>query len=185
MARSFPTVGIFRHGYHRDEVTEFMLQATRAYERLAQQRETDWDAARIRGASFKLVRGGFDPRTVDRALDRLEDAFARRARTTGMTRDPGRWRARAADLEASLLGRLERPVGQRFARPRLGRAGYDKREVDALLDEVTAQLRHDSGLRGADVRGATFRRARGRRAYAEAVVDAYLDRVVEALVAAE
>lgn len=186
MARSFPTVGPFRHGYHKDQVTDFVLQANRAYERTVQGRETDWDAERVRSGSFSMVRGGFDPRAVDRTLDRLEDAFVRRGRAQSFRRNPEVWEAHVADLQESILERLQRPRGERFDRPRRLRSGYDARQVDLLLDGVLRVVTRAKGpqrLTAADIRQATFDRARGNSAYDEAVVDVFLDRVIEVLLA--
>lgn len=186
MARSFPTVGPFRHGYHKDQVTDFVLQANRAYERTVQGRETDWDAERVRAGSFAMVRGGFQPRAVDRTLDRLEDAFVRRGRAVSFRSNPELWEAHVEDLKDSIMGRLQRPRGERFDRPSRLRSGYDVRQVDLLLDAVAREVNRGKGaqrLTAADVRNATFDRARGSNAYDEAVVDVFLDRVIDVLLA--
>ena len=53
------------------------------------------------------------------------------------------------------------------------------------MDRVIAYFDADGDLTAAEVRSVTFPTARRAQAYAEGVVDAYLDRVVEVLLAVE
>ena len=189
MARSFPSAGLFSLGYHRSEVTEFFLAATRAYEAAGRRRAgapsgDQFDDETIRAASFSLVRGGYEPAAVDRALDRLEHAFVKRRRAGTIARTGTEaWRAHVEDLTDTLTNRLLRPAGQRFERP-AGRArGYDAAQVDRLLDQVHAHIEDGAPMDVTTVRDVRFAPARRGRAYAEAVVDVYLDRVVQVLLA--
>ncbi len=71
-----------------------------------------------------------------------------------------------------------------FAKPPLGRRGYNEVEVDAFLDRVEAALRDPAAhtLTPEQVRNVAFSKPRlGRRGYNEVEVDAFLDRVEAAL----
>lgn len=191
MARSFPRAGVFTLGYHRSQVTEFFLAATRAYEAAGRRRAGDgaapgeeFDDTTIRSVSFSLVRGGYEPAAVDRALDRLEQAFVKRRRAGTVARTGGgEWRSHVEELTDTLTGRLRRAPGERFAHPEGRTRGYDAREVDRLLDRVVAHLEDGAALTVTEVRDVRFAPARRVRAYDEAVVDAYLDRVIQVLLA--
>ena len=132
--------------------------------------------------SFDLVPAGYDPEQVDLALDRLEESHTRRRRHEALAAGgPEAWRAHVAELEDSLRPRLERPARQRFVRPQT--TGYSAGPVDSFLERVADALDGSEDLTADEVRAVTFPPAQGRGAYAEGVVDAYLDRVVEVLLA--
>ena|ERR1700757_385011 len=68
-----------------------------------------------------------------------------------------------------------------FARPPLGKRGYNEDEVDEFLDAIEAALRNPAGriLTPEEVRNKVFSKPRiGHRGYNEDEVDAFLD-VVE------
>ena len=124
-----------------------------------------------------------DP-AVDAALDRLEAAFLQRRRAAFVAKN-GRqaWMDQVTQLATTLYPRLLRPAGERFA-PASGQ-GYDKTDVDALMDRIAGYFDSDTTLTSSEVRGAVFRRARGNKAYGEPSVDRYLARVVEVLLSVE
>jgi DivIVA domain-containing protein len=65
-----------------------------------------------------------------------------------------------------------------FAKPALGKRGYNEDEVDAFLDLVEAAVRDPTGriLTPEQVRNVAFAKpARGKRGYNEDEVDAFLD----------
>ena len=64
-------------------------------------------------------------------------------------------------LATTLYPRLLRPAGERFA-PASGQ-GYDKTDVDALMDRIAGYFDSDTTLTSSEVRGAVFRRARAAR----------------------
>ncbi|MBB3050538.1 DivIVA domain-containing protein [Prauserella isguenensis] len=65
-----------------------------------------------------------------------------------------------------------------------GRRGYAKREVDALLDRITATLSDQDDLTAAEVHHIQFGRPPiGRRGYDEKSVDEFLDAVEDTLLA--
>ena len=94
------------------------------------------------------------------------------------------WYDRVADRATTLYPRLQRPRGERFAHPESGR-GYRMDEVDDLLDRLAAYFDDGEPLSADDVRQATFRPARGKKAYAEGPVDAFLGRAVDILLAVD
>src|SRR5690606_4453659 len=75
-ASLFPRVAARRKGYQPAAVDGFLAAARESFERGSD----DLDAAGIRSASFPLESGGYEILSVDRALARLEDAFADRER---------------------------------------------------------------------------------------------------------
>jgi DivIVA domain-containing protein len=69
-----------------------------------------------------------------------------------------------------------------FAKPRIGRRGYNEDEVDAFLDLVEAALRDPAGrtLTAEQVHNTAFSMPpRGKRGYNEEEVDAFLAQVAE------
>ena len=89
-----------------------------------------------------------------------------------------------AERATTLYPRLLRPEGERFDAPDRGR-GYDRAEVDALLERLTRYFDRDGHLTAEEIRTATFASARRSRAYHEGTVDAYLARAVEVLASVE
>lgn len=175
-------------GYHVEDVDSFFAQAKGAYDRGASTSATSSgksvSSVDVRTVAFRLRRGGYDIHAVDSSLDRLEDAFAARERERLVEEagDQGlldELTRRAATLQ----GRLDRPAGERFSHPRrLRERGYDRDEVDALCDRLHAYFNEGFEMSADEVRRAVFSPRRGRRAYREPEVDAFLDRVVEIMV---
>ena len=85
----------------------------------------------------------------------------------------------------TLYERLRLQDGERFARARRGEQGYAPDDVDALCHRLVDYFDHGSPLTSEEVRHVTFGAARGRRAYAEGPVDAFLDRAIEVLIGVE
>ncbi len=172
----FPHVGRWSRGYDPDQVDHFFARARLAYEGHGGEPMGSHD---VRSAAFPLARGGYTPAAVDEALDRLEAAFVATERAEFVARrGEAAWERKAQALARTLLERAERPPRERFAHARVG---YAADEVDGLLERVVATIESEGDLTSLDVRAATFRAARGSRAYAEGPVDAYLDRAAAAL----
>ena len=183
-------------GYAPEEVDEFFARAKVAYERERERERGGRGAGRgsrplrsweVRTAAFRLVRAGYDVQEVDAALDRLEDAVAARERTR-LVRDGGEdaLLAELARRARTLQGRLDRPSGERFKAPS-GRfeRGYDATDVDALCDKLNSYFNDGEPMSADEVRRAVFRPRRGRGAYREPEVDAFLDRAVAIMVAVD
>ncbi len=181
----FPSAGFMRRGYHRGQVEAFFAEARAAYERpmLDDQALSSLDVRRV---AFDIKRGGYKPAAVDAALDRLELAFASRARDQ-FVRAYGQeaWMNRLAESAQSLYPRLRRPRGDRFRAPVGSRRGYDVREVDALLERLIAFFDKGEPLAPEDLRTAAFRRKGKRVAYDERTVDAFIARAVDILLGAQ
>ena len=119
----FTRVPWSKRGYAPEAVQSFLDRARSAY----QGGTGELTSADVRSASFPLVRGGFDMRSVDQALARLEDAFAARERDSRIRAGGADIWVDEARIEAQeLLARFGRPQGYRFDRAGallLGRRG--------------------------------------------------------------
>ena len=184
---SFTRSSRLTHGYDPHQVEEFFERARAVYEGRVvtpDGRPATLSSHQVRVAGFDLVRGGYDVGQVDSALDRLEDALARRERERLVARDGEQaLHAELARRARALHGRLERPAGQRFDRAGGWEPGYAPEDVDALCERLLGYFDDGAELSADDVRRAVFRARRGSRGYREAQVDAFLDRVIEIMVA--
>lgn len=178
----FPHVGRWSRGYDPDQVDLFFARARAAYEGPL---EASMPADEVRNTSFDLARGGYTARVVDEAMDRLEAAFFRRERAAFVALNGmSEWQARTERLIRTLQPRAARPAGVRFAQPAHG-PGYRAADVDALVDRIVGRFESNAPLTSDEIRAASFGSARGRAAYAEGPVDAYLDRALQVLLAVE
>lgn len=181
MTDTFKRVGGLTNGYSPEQVDEFLEQAKLAY---AGDETIDIDETTVHGVAFDWVRKGYVPELVDAALDRLESAFVQRRRAKVMEAEGEEaWLAATYEQAQALYPRLLRPAGERFADA--DGQGYKKAEVDRLLERLSEYFAGNATLTSAEVRGATFGKARGDGAYSEPVVDVYLDHVVSVLLAVE
>ena len=180
----FARVGRREYGYKAKQVDKFLTRARTFYNSDG----TDGEAvtsAHVRTMAFDPARGGYEPRAVDAALDRLEDVFAQRERDTLIgSNGEQAWLMQIGRISAVLRGRLHRPPGERFRRPsRQNAASYSIEDVDALCKELLGYFENDMPLSVDVVRRAVFREAVGQDGYEETQVDAFLDRVVELMAA--
>ncbi|VEI12670.1 DivIVA domain-containing protein [Trueperella bialowiezensis] len=181
MADTFERVDKGDYGYKAEQVEEFLERAKQAY---GGDDSLGIDETSVRNIAFDWVRGGYDPKLVDAALDRLESAFVqqRRARVVDEEGEAA-WLDRTYELAQSLYPRLMRPNGEKFA-DATGQ-GYAKKDVDALMARLADYFSGTQSLSSADLRLASFPTARGSQAYSEAVVDVFIDRAVSVLLAVE
>lgn len=181
---TFDRVERSKYGYNAKQVDAFLSRARASFENPVgaadQVASTD-----VRDVAFDPVKGGYDANSVDAALDRLEDAFARRERDDLISqKGEEAWLRQIGKLSGILRGRLHRPDGERFRRPAKKKVrSYNVQDVDALCAELVGYLEHDQALSVDTVRRAVFRAAKGDEGYEEAQVDAFLDRVVELMAA--
>ena len=190
---SFARAGRFSHGYHPEQVDSFFQRARVAYEMRAAQGAgpvgpgvDGLTAHDVRVVAFDLVRHGYDVQEVDAALDRLEDALARREREGLVSREGEQALvSRLARRAQALHGRLVRPDGARFDRADGLEPGYDVTDVDRLCQLLLGYFDDGHEMSADEVRRAVFRTRRGSRGYREAQVDAFLDRVIEIMVAVD
>jgi DivIVA domain-containing protein len=179
----FSTVSKMRTGYDPDEVDDFFDHARQAYEGRTPEPMSNADIA---GSTFELVRGGYNTHEVDAALDRLEGAFIARQRAEFVNQHgQDAWMGALAERARTLYGRLGRRDGQKFAPAERGQQGYDMDDVDALCDRLVGYFDRQEPLTAAELRSATFSRAKGADAYAEAPVDRFLARAIEVLLGVE
>lgn len=181
---SFERVQRNQYGYNAKQVDQFLRQARVSFE-TPQAAERVVKSADVRAVTFDPVKGGYAAAAVDAALDRLEDALARRERDELVgERGEDAWLREIGRLAGLLRGRLHRPDGQRFRRPAKAKVrSYNIADVDGLCHELIGYLDEDQPLSVDNVRRATFRPAVGRDGYEETQVDAFLDKVVELMAA--
>lgn len=180
---SFPKAKFLAKGYDPAQVDSFFVSARKAYEGGVPAEK--FSARQVRQAHFDLVRGGYQTSVIDQAMDRLEAAFLKRDRADNVAvNGTEAWMDHVAKRAMTLYPRLRRPYGERFSVPK-GAKGYDAQEVDQFLDRIALYFDQDEPLSATEVRAVTFKMARGSKAYEEAVVDAYLARMVEVLVGVE
>jgi DivIVA domain-containing protein len=177
MSFTFPHAAPKKPGYAPKQVDDFI---TKAREQFANEQAQLVSAADVRGIEFDLVHGGYDTAIVDNAMDKLEDSFA--------TREIQRQRLQAgehavADRLARVVdivqGRTERPKRKRFSNTGWLLRGYSRKQVDALCEHIERHLVSGAAITLDDVRRIVFNAKRG--GYVESQVDAFIDRVVEAL----
>lgn len=181
---SFERVSRTDYGYNAKQVDQFLQRARVSLETPAAAVHPI-RSADVRSVSFDPVKGGYSATAVDAALDRLEDAFARRERDELIAeRGEEAWLRQIGQLSGTLRGRLHRPDGERFRRPVKKKArSYNTRDVDRLCKDLIGYLEEDKPLSVDNVRRAVFRQAVGKDGYEETQVDAFLDRVVELMAA--
>jgi DivIVA domain-containing protein len=179
VSSTFPRVPKGR-GYDTAEVEDFLEDARRAYAAPAGQ--AGLSASRIRTTAFSMKRGGYDPATVDAALERLEDAFATRERQSSIDQTGDQaWYQKARASAQTILDRISRPRGRRFRRHSIFAAGYSVREVDSITDRIRRFFQTGTPLTADDLRQTAFHPQRG--GYDEAQVDALLDATVRVMLA--
>lgn len=180
----FPRVGRWRRGYQPKQVDTFFEQARAAYEASSESERDAVSEEDVRNVAFDIVVDGYHTAYVDAALDRLEAALVRRRRADFLIEgSEDEWVSIAVDRATTLYPRLQRPAGERFANAH--GQGYAKSEVDSLCERLVDYFDNGTPISAKQVRLATFKAARGENAYDEAVVDSFLDRAVEVLLAVE
>ncbi len=177
MSYSFPSVSPSDWGYQSQQVDVFVEKARAQY---ADPNSELVTSDSLRNTQFEIVKGGYEIAAVDTAMDRLEDAFAKREID----------RQRNLGGQSAVLDRLDRIteiVRARLIRPRRKKfssvgwllRGYSRRQVDQLCAKISNHLESGEKLQLNVVRRSIFKAKRG--GYVEAQVDAFLDRVAEIL----
>jgi DivIVA domain-containing protein len=181
---SFERVQRNEYGYNAKQVDQFLQRARVSLETPTAAVHVI-TSADVRAVAFDPVKGGYAAAVVDAALDRLEDAFARRERDELVAaKGEDAWLREIGSLSGILRGRLHRPDGERFRRPSGSRGrSYNTVDVDNLCHDLIGYLEEDRPLSVDNVRRAVFRPAVGKDGYEENQVDAFLDRVVELMAA--
>lgn len=179
---AFPLSSKRQLGYQQEQVDAFLDRARSTYEAGADTGivTTSEDVRRM---AFGVRRGGYSPRYVDAAMDRLEEVFFERERRAQVRAEgEDKWWDDTRALLSEVRGRLQRPRGKRFRRRGLFATGYRRSQVDAFLDRVAQMFeKRELGLPPAEVRDVVFHSQW--RGYDEEQVDALLDGVVELILA--
>lgn len=167
-----------RRGYDPRAVDDFVSRARASFHDGS--REVTSDV--VRTTSFPLIRGGYTVPSVDTALARLEDAFARQEREREIAAGGAdEWVSAAREEAREILARLTRPEGARFDRVRWHRSGYSVTEVDIVAARIARYLSRGEPVTPDQLRSAAFRLQRG--GYREEQVDAVLDAAIRVILA--
>ncbi len=178
---TFPRARRSQQGYDIEQVEDFLEDARRAYATDARA-ATAIDSSTIRRTSFSMQKGGYSPAHVDAALERLEEAFARREHERGiLEHGEEEWYAKVRERALETLGRLRKPAGDRFRRVSRISRGYRVAEVDRFTDRIAAYLEDGPDMTAREVRTVQFDAQFG--GYDEDEVDALLDTVVSLMLA--
>lgn len=171
--------GVFSRGYAVAEVDSFLRAAQVAY-----RSDEDVDPRDVLNVTFSSSLNGYQPATVDKLVDELHRRFLHRKRKAVIASQGSEaWLNSVYEEASTLYPRLLRPHGERFAPAK--KWGYRTSDVDAFMDHIAAYFNGDERLTSLQVRRRAFPAARGEKAYQEAVVDVFLDRVFSVLVAVE
>lgn len=177
MSFEFPRAAGNRRGYAPAQVDALIERARLQHQNPDQ---AVISASELRNVEFDFEPGGYLIAAVDSAIDRLEDSFA--------AKEIARLRANASEQAVAdrlqrvtdiILGRLSRKHGRKFAKTGILLRGYSRRQVDRLCADITNHFEKKAALDLNSVRRATFKSSRN--GYREAQVDAFIDRVIEAL----
>lgn len=164
-------------GYDPDQVDALLDLAKRQYQN---PNELILRASDLRGVRLDLVPGGYSIYQVDTALDNLEDHFMKtEVRAFRERFGDAELLRRQQEIRDSLLPRLKRARGKRFARVSILTRGYEVKKADELCEQILSHFEGSSPLRITDVRTAQFLATR--RGYSMPQFDSFLDRVIEAL----
>ena len=177
MSFTFPRAAKKQPGYSADQVDAFLVRARAQFTNPVDGGLTAYD---VRNTEFDLVHGGYELAIVDGAMDKLEDSFASRELQRQKTeRGSFALDDRYARVVELIRGRVERPRGKRFSNTGLLLRGYSKKQADALCEHILRHLESGAPLAIDDVRRVVFNVKR--LGYVEAQVDAFIDRVIEAI----
>ena len=178
---TFPRAKRSQPGYDIEQVEDFLEDARRAYATDARA-ATAIDSSAIRRMSFTMQKGGYSPAHVDAALERLEEAFARREHERGVIEHGEEtWYARVRERAQQTLETLNRPDGERFRRVSRISRGYRIAEVDRFAARIADYLEDGPDMTAREVRTVQFDAQFG--GYDEDEVDAMLDTVVSLMLA--
>jgi DivIVA domain-containing protein len=177
MSFTFPRVETKKPGYSPEQVDVFLARARAQFNSPI---DGGVSAHDVRNTEFDLVRGGYSPEVIDGAMDKLEDSFAARE-IQRQKAEKGSYAVvdRLARVVELIRGRVERPKGKKFSNTGILLRGYNRKQVDSLCEHIARHLDSQAPIALDQVRRVVFNVKRG--GYVEAQVDAFLDRVIEAL----
>jgi DivIVA domain-containing protein len=177
MSFTFPRVESKKPGYAPEQVDQFLSRARAQFNNPVDGGVT---AHEVRNTEFDLIHGGYAPEVIDGAMDKLEDSFAGRE-IQRQKAEKGSYALddRLARVIELVRGRINRPKGQRFSNTGLLLRGYSRKQVDSLCEHITRHFDSQAPISIDEVRRVVFNAKRG--GYVESQVDAFIDRVIEAL----
>ena len=177
MSFSFPKAEGKTLGYEPSQVDAFIAAARAQF---SDPNAHVLEAAKARTIEFDLIPGGYSTSAVDSAIDRLEDTFVQRELAASKAVG-GNFATdeKLQQIYALLQGRANRPKRNRFRSSVWPVRGYSRKQVDALTERVLRHTQAGAKLTLTEVRSSVFEAKRG--GYAENQVDAFIDRVIEAL----
>lgn len=179
---NFPLARSGKPGYRADEVDAFLERARAAFSAPVDSDDAISSEV-VRHTAFRLVRAkGYSARHVDKALERLEEAFAEREREHAIAqRGSDEYYAEIRAIAQEIIDRLARPAGGKFRRVSFLARGYHPADVDVFSARVSAYFEKGTTLPVETVRTIAFRpRHRG---YDETQVDLLLDTVIRLMLA--
>lgn len=177
MSFSFQLANKKTMGYVTTQVDEFISRARAQFGNPSLGLITSDE---IRRVEFDLVKGGYAIQPVDAAIERLEETFAaREIQHQKIEKGEYALADRLARITEIMRGRLERPERKKFSTTGWLLRGYSRKQVDALCARIARHLDSGANLTASEVRNSIFQAKRG--GYAESQVDAFIDRVIEAL----
>jgi DivIVA domain-containing protein len=177
MSFTFPRVESKKPGYAPEQVDQFLSRARAQFNNPVDGGVT---AHEVRNTEFDLIHGGYAPEVIDGAMDKLEDSFAGRE-IQRQKAEKGSYALddRLARVIELVRGRINRPKGLRFSNTGLLLRGYSRKQVDALCEHITRHFDSQAPISIDEVRRVVFNAKRG--GYVESQVDAFIDRVIEAI----
>lgn len=176
VSSTFPKVKRSQTGYSTEQVEDFLEDARRAYAAEVT-KVTGIDSRYIRQVSFDLVKGGYSPEDVDSALDRLEDAFAKRERERAIAERGEEQFYRGVQEEAmKALEQLSAADGEKFPKVGAFTKGYRIAQVDEYAARLASYLNDGPEMTPSEVLTKRFDAQRG--GYDEDQVDQTLDVIV-------
>lgn len=181
MNNMFPRTKRSVFGYKVEQVENFLADARQDYG-TADSEISTLTSSEIRHTAFVMKKGGYSPRHVDAAMERLEDAFAQRERERSVARLGAEDQLSLARGDAQvILDRLMRPSNEKFKRTGVLATGYSRSEVDAFARRIISYFQEGTALTVDEVRTAVF--SSERRGYDEIQVDLVLDSVIDVMLA--
>lgn len=181
MSKTFPLAK--RFGYDIDQVEEFLEKARKTFA-AEKPEDADMTAQEVRLTAFKLTKKGYAIKSVDLAIERLEDAIAQKEREWKIAEiGLEKWREQTQKLAQEIVDRISLPDRKRFARAGVLRQGYNRKQVDVFLDSLLPVFAGEEQIQLSEIRKVAF--SPKSNGYSEVQVDALLDAVVEALQAIE
>lgn len=177
MSYQFNRAGKRKLGYNIAQVDEFLKLAREQY---ANSSKSLMSALDVRTTRFELERNGYSISVVDAALEKLEDVFAANEFGQELAKiGYFEFTEDLAHVKKLVIERCKRKNKRKFKRRIWPNRGYSTKQVDKFCSQLGNSLENKAKLTVKELRIATFKSKRG--GYAEYQVDAFLEKVVEAL----